>query len=229
VAEHATSRKEIVRRCAVTRQARQEHELLRFVADAEGSICVDLKRKLPGRGVWVTASKPIVAEAVRRKAFQRSLRRNVKATDDLAEAVEQALRRDVLNRLSLANKAGQVAVGFAKVGLAIDKGKAAAVLHADEAAPSGCQRLDRKFVASGRSAEARKAHVFRFSLDALSRALGRENLNHAAVLHGGAGASFIAAAVKLCHYTSDGKTSSHEPSRGETVAGDQQPARQDFE
>lgn len=212
MAERAISNREVVRRCAVTRETRAEHELLRFVADAEGAICFDPKRKLPGRGVWVTASKPVVAEAVRRKAFHRGLRRNVVVPDDLPDLVETALRQKALGTLSMANKAGQVAAGFAKVAQAIDKGKAAALIHAEETAPDGCRRLDRKFVARGSSDEPRADHIFRFPLAALSQTLGRENVNHAAALHGGAAESFVAAAARLCQFTGNGTGRSGDPS-----------------
>ncbi|WP_170144442.1 RNA-binding protein [Dichotomicrobium thermohalophilum] len=230
MAERAISSREVTRRCAVTRETRPEHELLRFVADADGVICFDLKRKLPGRGVWITASKPILAEAVKRKAFNRSLRRNVQVPAELPDRVEDALRRDALNRLSLANKAGQAVAGFAKVAQAIDKGKAAALIHAEEAAPDGCRRLDRKFIAQGGDEDkARAVRIFRFPLEVLSQALGRDNVNHAAALQGGAGTSFIAAAMRLCQFTGDGIAQTGGPSRGETSAGNAEPAKQDTE
>lgn len=211
VAERAISKSEVIRRCAVTREARPERDLLRFVADAGGTICFDLKRKLPGRGVWVTASKPILAEAVRRKAFHRALRRNLVVPEDLPDRVETALRQAALGTLSMANKAGQVAAGFAKVAQAVDKGKVAALIHAEEAAPDGCGRLDRKFVAQGSTDEPRADRIFRFPLAALSRTLGRENVNHAAALHGGAGESFVAAAARLCQFTGNGTGPSGDP------------------
>jgi len=229
VAERAISKAEVVRRCAVTRETRAESALLRFVADAEGVIHFDLKRKLPGRGVWITASKPILADAVKRRAFNRSLRRNVQTPSDLPDRVEAALRREALNRLSLANKAGQVVAGFAKVTQAIDRGKAAALIHAEEAASDGCRRLDRKFVVTGGNGEGRAERIFRLPLEALSGALGRDNVNHAAVLQGGAGTSFIAAAARLCHFTGDGIALAGDPSRGETAAGETEPAKQDTE
>ncbi len=230
VAERSISRRDVTRRCAVTRETRPEHELLRFVADPDGVIRFDLKRKLPGRGVWITAFKPTLAEAVKRKAFSRSLRQNVQAPVDLPHLVEDALRRDALNRLSLANKAGQVVAGFAKVAQAIDKGNSAALIHAEEAAPDGCRRLDRKFIAQGGGDdEARAERIFRFPLEALSQALGRENVNHVAAFQGGAGASFIAAAMRLCQFTGDGTARTDGPSRGETSAGHIEPAKRDTE
>lgn len=229
VAERAISCHKVVRRCAFTRETRSEHELLRFVADAEGVIHFDLKRKLPGRGVWITASKPVLAEAVKRKAFNRSLRRNMQVPADLPDRVEDALRRDAVNRLSLANKAGQAAMGFAKVSQAIDKGRVIALIHAEEAAPDGCRRLDRKFAARRSERSDRDEPVFRLPLEALSRALGRENVNHAAALEGGAGVSFIAAATRLCHFTGAGIARAGAPRLDETAAGDHEPAKQDVE
>lgn len=226
VAERAISRRDVIRRCAVTREARPEHALLRFVADAEGTICFDLKRRLPGRGVWVTASKPVLAEAVRRKAFHRALRRNVIVPDDLPDRVEDSLRRAALGYLSLANKAGQVAMGFAKVAQAVEKGTAAALIHSEEAAPDGCRRLDRKFIALAGGDKADANHIFRFPLAAMSQALGRDNVNHAAVKHGGASAGFIVAALRLCQFTGSGTTAS---ATGVTSAGEQESAKQDTE
>ncbi len=230
MAERAISGLDVTRRCAVTRETRPQYELLRFVADPDGVIRFDLKRKLPGRGVWITASKPVLAEAVKRNAFSRSLRRKVQAPADLPHQVEDALRRDALNRLSLANKAGQVVAGFAKVAQAIDKGDCAALIHAEEAASDGCRRLDRKFIARGGCDEAGRAErIFRFPLEALSQALGRENVNHAAAFRGGAGESFIAAAMRLRQFTGDGTARTDGPSRGETSAGHTEPAKRDTE
>ena len=45
------------RLCIVTRRVRPVGELIRFVAGPDGSVVADLKRRLPGRGVWVTASR----------------------------------------------------------------------------------------------------------------------------------------------------------------------------
>lgn len=229
VAERAIPKGEVVRRCALTRESAPEHALLRFVADADDVIRFDVKRKLPGRGVWITARKPSLAEAVKRKAFNRALRRSVTVPDDLPDQVEEALRRAALGRLSMANKAGQLAMGFAKVSLALEKGKVTALIHADEAAQDGCQRLDRKFVAQAGAGGARADAVFRLPLDGLCQALGRENVNHAAVLYSGAGASFIAAARRLCQFTGEGIAPVRGPAGGETSAGQHEPAKQDTE
>lgn len=103
------------RTCVVTRQVRPEHELIRFVLDPCARVVVDLKHRLPGRGVWVTAQRAALEEAVRRKAFARGFRRQVEVDQDLPEQVAAALRSSALGSLGLARKAGAALSGFAKV------------------------------------------------------------------------------------------------------------------
>jgi predicted RNA-binding protein YlxR (DUF448 family) len=64
-----------LRRCVVTRKELAPDDLLRFVLDPSGAVVPDLARKLPGRGVWVTADKASVAQAVKANAFAKSLKR----------------------------------------------------------------------------------------------------------------------------------------------------------
>ena len=51
-----TNRSGTERMCAVTRAVRPIDELIRFVVAPSGEVIADLKRKLPGRGLWVSAS-----------------------------------------------------------------------------------------------------------------------------------------------------------------------------
>lgn len=229
MAERAKVNRDVIRRCAVRRVSRPENELLRFVADADGVIRFDIKRKLPGRGVWVTASKAVVSEAVKRNVFQRSLRRSVTAPRELPDEVEEALERAALGALALANKAGQVTAGFAKVIAALEKNRLGGLVHSAEAADDGCRRLNNRFAAAAGVDEVPSQRIFRFSCAALSQALGRENVNHAGLLHGGASESFIAAAQRLCHFTQDATARGGGPSEAETIAGNLEPAVQDTE
>ena len=61
--------------CAVTREVRPIADLIRFVVGPGGEAVPDLKRKLPGRGVWVTATHDALAEAVKRKTFGAGFKR----------------------------------------------------------------------------------------------------------------------------------------------------------
>ena len=46
-----------LRRCIVTRQALEKPAMIRFVIDPDGQVTPDLKERLPGRGLWVTATR----------------------------------------------------------------------------------------------------------------------------------------------------------------------------
>ena len=48
----------------------------------------DLRHKLPGRGVWVSAQAEAVEEAVRRKLFSRAFKAEAKVSPTLVEEIE---------------------------------------------------------------------------------------------------------------------------------------------
>src|SRR5579864_4768122 len=100
-----------MRMCAVTREVRPIDELIRFVVSPAGEVVPDLKRKLPGRGLWVSASRAAVAEAVRRNHFKRGFRREVRVSPALVQDTEALLARSVAEALAVAAKAGQVVSG----------------------------------------------------------------------------------------------------------------------
>src|SRR2546423_10135785 len=126
----ADDRQSLERLCVATRLVRPVGELIRFVASPDGVLTPDLKRKLPGRGAWVTASRAAFLEAVRKKAFARALKRPVDVPADLADTIAALLERRALDMLALANKAGLVVAGYAKVMERIEAGRAVAVIQA---------------------------------------------------------------------------------------------------
>jgi predicted RNA-binding protein YlxR (DUF448 family) len=190
------------RTCAVTRAKLAPEELIRFVRGPDGSIVPDIANRLPGRGVWLSCRKSIVAEAVRRNVFAKSLKKAATASPDLADLVERLLMNRTASALSFAVKAGQVLAGFTKVENAIDKGEAVALIHASDAAADGRSKLDRKFkamraeLAPGREPE----FVTELTNDELSLAMGRSHVVHAALTKGGAAQNFIREAGRLQRY-----------------------------
>ena len=119
------------RTCIVTRQIRAPSDMLRFVIGPDESVVPDLKRNLPGRGVWVTAQKPIVAEAVKRQAFAKSFKAKARAAATLADDVDRLLEQGALQSLSICNKAGLVSTGSAKVEKAIATAPVGTVMSTD--------------------------------------------------------------------------------------------------
>lgn len=187
-----------VRRCAVTRAHRSKDELIRFVLGPDGAIVPDLKEKLPGRGVWLTAAHDTVAEAVKRKTFGRALKAETKSVEGLADQVGALLGEAALGALAMANKAGAVVFGHSKVEEALAKGRVLALIHARDAAEDGCRKLDGKArgATDGRGVPAVRA----FTADELSLASGRTNVIHAALIQGGAARKFLAAALRVERY-----------------------------
>src|ERR1700760_2985423 len=122
-----------VRMCAVSREQHPIAELIRFVVSPAGEVIPDLKRKLPGRGLWLTASRQTVAEAVRRHQFAKGFKRDVRVAPSLAADTEILLCRSAIEALAIAAKAGQVVAGFSKVEAALrDRqagGPIAALIH----------------------------------------------------------------------------------------------------
>ena len=189
------------RTCIVTRAKAAPEAMIRFVVGPDATVVADIRRKLPGRGVWVTASEALVAEAVRKQAFSRGFKTKVKAEPTLGADVGDLLTRDALQSLAMANKAGAVITGFAKVESAIGAGKVAAVLHASEAGEDGVRKLEgavRRAAASGNPPLSIKL----FGAAQLELALGGTNVIHAALAVGPAGHAFLTRCRRLVMYRS---------------------------
>jgi uncharacterized protein len=186
--------------CALTRQERPVSELLRFVAGPEDRIFLDLARKLPGRGVWITADRESVDAAVRKGAFSRSLKRKLAVPSDLADQVQSQLARHAIQLLSIANKAGLLVTGFDKVTAVIELGQASILLHGKDAASGGRQKLDSKLNAVCRAAGKAATIIDCFTIDELSLAIGRPNVVHAALKAGGATDRFLESTARLTQY-----------------------------
>jgi predicted RNA-binding protein YlxR (DUF448 family) len=214
-----TNRSGTERMCAVTRQVRPIDELIRFVVAPSGEVIADLKRKLPGRGLWVSASHRAVAEAVRRNHFGKGFRRDVRVSPTLAADTENLLVRSAVEALAMAAKAGQVVSGFAKVEGALQQRQAVALIHAADGAPDGIRKLDvivrQNAGKAGESPEFPVIGVL--TSEQLDLALGRSNVIHAALLAGAAGKTFLSRSQILVRYrmADDDKTAGHAAKKTE--------------
>jgi predicted RNA-binding protein YlxR (DUF448 family) len=166
----------------------------------DGAIVPDLARRLPGRGVWVAATRETVAAAVRQKAFARSLKQQVSMPDDLPGLVERLLVKRVGEALSLTNKAGLLVAGFAKVEGLLQQAAAVILIHASDAAADGVEKLNRKFKALVGSEGCENSILAELTSAELSLAIGRPNVVHAAASEGGASQRMLQEAVRLRRY-----------------------------
>jgi uncharacterized protein len=216
-----TDRSATVRMCAVTRQVLPIDELIRFVVSPQSEVLADLKRKLPGRGLWVTASRQTVAEAVKRHQFSKGFKREVRVAPTLAADTEALLVRGAIDALAMAAKAGQVVAGFSKVEGALEgafKGPSAqtsvhALIHASDGAADGIRKLDAIVRQNTGNLEESSPFpvVTALTSEQLDLALGRSNVIHAALLAGPASKTFLSRSQILVRYrmADDDRTAGH--------------------
>lgn len=188
------------RMCALTRQTRTPDELIRFVLAPDASVVPDLERRLPGRGLWLTADRETIERAVKTKAFSRGFKAQAHAGDDLAGRIEGLLRRRVADTLALANKAGLVSAGFQQVESALEKAVVGVLVHGADAAADGCHKLDRKFRAIQAALERQAPIVTALTVSEISLAMGRPSVVHAALIPGGLTERFLREAGRLERY-----------------------------
>jgi uncharacterized protein len=197
---HAAAARE--RLCIATREVRPVGELVRFVIGPDGAVVPDVKRRLPGRGVWITARRRLIEEAARRRIFERGFKADVRVSAELADELDRLLEQSVLNALSMAHKAGLVVLGFARVEAAIAAAPVVALIRARDAGEENGRRLA---AALGRRADhAGEGKIVQaFTSAQLDLALGRLNVVHAALLAGRASETFLARWRYLEYFRAD--------------------------
>jgi predicted RNA-binding protein YlxR (DUF448 family) len=164
--------------------------MIRFVVGPEDRLVPDIAGKLPGRGLWVTARRDLLAKAVSKHLFTRAARRQVKVDPGLPELVERLLERQCLDLLGLARGAGAVVAGFEKVEAMLRQGPAGVLVEASDGAADGRGKLCRL------AGDTRVVDVLPAA--ALAVALGREGVVvHAAIRRGKLAEKFVAAADRL--------------------------------
>lgn len=129
------------RRCLVSGDVLPKAALVRFVVSPGGEIVPDVAERLPGRGLWLTARRDIVATAVAKRLFGRAARRPVVVDEALADRVETLLVARCRDLIGLARRAGEAAMGFVKVERMLTAGVAGLLLGASDGARDGRGKL----------------------------------------------------------------------------------------
>ena len=159
--------------------------MIRFVVGPDGDVVPDIKRKLPGRGIWITGTRAALEEAVKRNVFARGFKRDVRTAGDLAARVESLCSSAPCStRWRSPPKRASLVAGFAKVEAAIEQDDVMALIHAADAAGDGTRKLD----AALQRKMPEKSHeipiVTLLTGAQLDLALRRPNVVHAALLAG---------------------------------------------
>jgi len=122
-----------LRQCVVTRERLPKERMIRFVISPDRQLVPDLSARLPGRGIWLSASGDVIQlqrgqEDRQRKeklgdgladrrlirAFSRAARGPVSVPSDLSAILQAALERRIAELLGLTRRAGQAVAGFEK-------------------------------------------------------------------------------------------------------------------
>ena len=170
-----------MRTCIVTGTEGPPERMIRFVVGPEGDVVPDLARRLPGRGLWVTAERKALERAVEKNLFSKAARAAVKASADLADRVERLLLERALADLGRARRAGRAVSGFVKVEQMIAQRRAGLLVVADEADGDGLGKLQATGLPIARLGDAM----------ALGGLFGRDHAVYVAVARDDAGGEFI--------------------------------------
>lgn len=178
------------RRCIVTGDVQPRRGLIRFVVGPEGMVVPDLAEKLPGRGLWVSADRAVMEKAAK-SAFSRAAKAPVTVPPDLADLIEAALAKRVVELVSLARKSGRAVCGFEKVKGWLADGKAKVLLQASDGSDRGKGKLwtppGGRWFGNLTSSE-------------LGLAFGRDSVIHAALAAGGLAERVVEEAAKLAGF-----------------------------
>jgi predicted RNA-binding protein YlxR (DUF448 family) len=194
--------------CAATGVVRPVADMIRFVVAPDGTVVPDLRRRLPGRGLWITATRKALGTALSRKAFARGFKRDIRVAQDFVASTERLLERAALDALAMAHKARMVKIGFAKTEAALERDRIVALLHASDAAPDGVRKLAGVLHRCMDDQPNGVMIIDTFTSAQLDLALGRSNVIHAALLAGPGSETFVRRATRLDHFRAGDRSDS---------------------
>lgn len=154
----------------------------------EDTIFPDLAAKLPGRGIYVTATREALEKAIAKRIFSRGAKKPVKIPDDLFDLVDTGLSLRLQNAIAMARKAGKAIAGYEKVKIMLDRGEARVLLQACDGSERGKGKLS--------TPEGGKWIGF-LTADELGLAFGRDRVIHAAVASGTLARRIVEEATRL--------------------------------
>ena len=194
------------RKCILSGDRADPETLIRLAIGPEGQVLPDIRAKAPGRGAWIGVPRAELEQALAKGKLKGALARAFKAgdlqiPDTLPDLIEDGLRKALLDRLGLEARASMVLTGSEKIDVACRKGQVQLLLHASDAAADGNRKLDQA-LRVGQEAEGTDLAgvVLPVDRNALSMAMGRDNVVHIAVTDSRAASRLRAAIGRLESY-----------------------------
>jgi uncharacterized protein len=203
-----------LRRCIVTRERLPKERMIRFVVGPDRQIVPDLAAKLPGRGIWLSASRDVLksgdvleSDGAQKdgrqkekqgdgnqrhlaRAFARAARGPISVPSDLSVLLQTALVRRISDCLGLARRAGQAVAGYEKAREALKTGRYRLVLQASDGSEA-----ERSRFLSGFGPDL--TIIDPLPGEALGRVFGRDYVVHVAIAPGKLAESLVVEAGRL--------------------------------
>jgi len=164
-----------LRRCIVTRESLAKEDMLRFVVGPENSLVPDLAGRLPGRGMWLKAAPGVLEQALKKGAFHRAAKAQVKMPENFAAVLASMLEQRLVDMLGMARRAGESVAGWQKVQEWLVAGRVGLLVEATDGSPAERARL-----IGGHSMPV----VLALPSEVLGRVFGRGGAVHVAVAKG---------------------------------------------
>ena len=178
------------RKCILSGSHGARDDLVRLAISPDGDVLPDALARAPGRGAWIGVSRAELEAALAKGKLKGALARAFKSPatvpDDLPARIAAGLERRALERLGLELRAGHLIFGSEKLTEWARAGRLSLLLHAADAAADGTSKLDQAWRSGGGDME--DVIHLPTGREALSRALGRENVVHSGVNNGKAAA-----------------------------------------
>jgi hypothetical protein len=191
----------------VTRERLPKERMIRFVIGPDRQVVPDLTARLPGRGIWLSASRDVIslqsdgdegrqketggsADRHLARAFARAARGPVSLPSDLSGLLQAALVRRISEILGLTRRAGQAIAGFEKAREVLRLGLTRLVVQASDGSEA-----ERKRFLSGFGPEL--TVIDPLPGEALGRIFGRDFVVHVAVAPGKLAESLAVEAGRL--------------------------------
>lgn len=202
-----------IRRCILSGERDERAHLIRLAISPDGVVAPDVRAKAPGRGAWIGVSRAALEEAIAKGKLKGALARAFKTgpitiPDDLADSIEEALTRALLDRLGLESRSGTLLTGSDRIAETARRGKVAMLLHASDASADGNGKLDQAWrVGSETEGSGDRGIVLPVDRTRLSVALGRDNAVHVALTDHRAAARIDQFLGRLLHFKGEGAQS----------------------
>ena len=218
------------RKCILSGEVRPQDELLRLAISPDGpdgvaKVLPDPLARAPGRGAWLGVSRSDLETAMSKGKLKGALAHAFKGAklavpDDLPDLIESALTRVLSDRLGIENRAGSLIMGSDKIADKARGGRVCLLLHAQDASEGGAGKLDQAWrVGSETEGSGARGAVMPLDRDALSVALGRDNVVHLALTDAAAASRVDTALQRLIRFTGGqaGQPEANETSEAATT------------